>query len=163
MLCDVCKKNLSSIQISRIDDGVEVQINLCESCAAEKGLRRDKQEGFSINGFLGEALKSDKIQVEAVKCVQCGTTLTQIRHHNKLGCDKCFWIFRKELKYLLQNATGSRRHKGRLPANLKQVKAILMDRAGLQKRLDRALAEENYEKAARLRDKIDRLTDGETT
>ena len=49
------------------------------------------------------------------------------------------------------------RHIGKMPAALQQTRVEAQKLKLLQKKLDKAVAEENYEEAAQLRDEIKRL------
>ena len=38
MLCDVCQKNEATVYLTQIVEGKMQKVNLCESCAKDKGL-----------------------------------------------------------------------------------------------------------------------------
>ena len=58
---------------------------------------------------------------------------------------------------MLKTMHRGTRHTGKLPAALQQTRAEAQKLKQLQKRLEKAIAEENFEEAAQLRDEIKRL------
>ncbi len=101
------------------------------------------------SGPLREPSPADK-QV----CPICQITFLEFRNSGRLGCPYDYEVFRDELMPLLENIHGETRHSGkvpkRAPRNTQQQTTLIQ----LRNELKRAVAAENYEAAANLRDKI---------
>jgi protein arginine kinase activator len=88
-------------------------------------------------------------------CPVCKTTFAEFRTSGRLGCANDYRAFEAELKPLLENIHGSTKHVGRTPQHMgegpnQQVLA-------LRKELQKAVGDENYERAAQIRDEIERM------
>ena len=118
-----------------------------------------------------------------VICPSCGTTYDEFVKYGTLGCPQCYHSFGFLLERYLEKMQGASRHTGIRPhqeerepsqMDLQQTAdsedrleyddgriCVIVDReAGrreLQAALDRALAREDYEEAARLRDLVSSL------
>lgn len=104
----------------------------------------EKQPGAKI-----ESSAADK-QV----CPVCQLTFLEFRNSGRLGCPYDYEIFRDELMPLLESIHGETRHSGkvpkRAPRNTQQQTTLIQ----LRNELKRSIAAEDYETAARIRDKI---------
>jgi protein arginine kinase activator len=100
-------------------------------------------------GSLREPSAADK-QV----CPVCQITFLEFRNSGRLGCPYDYEVFRDELMPLLESIHGETRHSGkvpkRAPRNTQQQTTLIQ----LRNELKRAVAAEDYETAAGLRDKI---------
>ncbi len=87
-------------------------------------------------------------------CPVCQITFLEFRNSGRLGCPYDYEVFRDELMPLLENIHGETRHSGkvprRAPRNTQQQTTLIQ----LRNELKRAVAAEDYEAAARLRDQI---------
>src|SRR6202012_5500002 len=87
-------------------------------------------------------------------CPVCQITFLEFRNSGRLGCPSDYEGFREELRPLLENTRGETRLPGkvprRAPRNPQQQTTLIQ----LRNELKRAVAAEDYEAAARLRDKI---------
>ena len=126
------------------------------ACAQQKGLapgKNDQGLASLLSGLLEASFQGRETQEKAA-CEQCGTKFSELRKGGKFGCEECFSAFRRDLRVLLQNTTGHKKHRGKYPARLKNVKSYLVDRAALKAQLKEAVKREDYEKAAQLRDRL---------
>jgi protein arginine kinase activator len=95
-------------------------------------------------------------------CEHCGITWAEFRQHGLFGCEHDYDLFEKDLTPLLQRAHESAtHHTGKVPTRAgaaagpglpKKRKSI--DLSKLKKELQRAVENEDYERAAQLRDAI---------
>ena len=115
----------------------------------------------------------------AGKCHCCGLTFAEFKQHAVLGCAECYKCFEHLLSPLLERAhEGGVSHMGKQPKRLSKglsprptapmtVALTQEDRArrlqSLGAQLSRAVSEEQYELAAKMRDEIRRLSVGEGT
>ena len=157
MLCDVCQKDNATVYLTQIVDGKMQKVNLCESCANDKGV--DDPTGFALADLLlglGSQEQVKKAAGEAT-CEMCGFTQTDFKKTGRLGCSACYSIFGEGLDSLLKAMHKGTRHIGKVPAAFAQTKALRDRLDELNEELDDAVTTENYEDAARLRDEIKNL------
>jgi len=162
--CDKCDRPATHHAIE-IVGGKKVEKNLCDAHAAEEGLAV-KASHTPINELLtnfvklhagpGEESTTGTPPDEA--CDDCGVTFAEFREHSLLGCPTCYAAFESRLTPLLERAhEGGAHHVGKVPrrgGGSEQRQAQLMR---MRRRLDDAVATEDYELAARLRDEIGQM------
>ena len=161
MLCDVCGKNPATVHLTEIIDDQMNELHLCEECAREKSAAMEQQFGLSdlLAGMADVSKPTAKeLETPAVKCPTCGLTYADFKKIGRLGCGECYNVFRKYLAPLLKRIHGSTQHSGKSPLNI-TVKGTKKrtDIQGLRLRLQKAIEEEAFEEAARLRDQIKEL------
>jgi protein arginine kinase activator len=161
MLCDICKQNEAKVHLTQIIEGETKKIDLCEACSKSKGV--DDPTGFSLADLLlglGAAQEMEKANPPAggsAKCPVCGFAQTDFKKTGRLGCPECYQTFAEGLEGLLKSMHKGTDHVGKIPQAF-QVSQDLEDKIRrLQKRLDKAIAEEDFERAAVLRDEIKSL------
>jgi len=157
MLCDVCSKNEATVHLTEIVNDKMTKLHLCESCAKEKGEEMEEHFGMSdlLAGLadLGASLEPG-IGNDA-KCLSCGFTYIDFKKAGRLGCGDCYEAFRKQLDPLLKRIHGSNRHIGKVPlmaGNTVKDNKVMQDIKALKVRLEKAIAAEEFEEAAKLRD-----------
>ena len=99
----------------------------------------------------------------AVECPVCGITFAKFRETGRLGCPNDYEVFRAELKPLLENIHGNLRHVGKVPKRLPVDTRRQTELIKLRQEIQQAVAIEDYERAAQLRDQIDSLEKGRDT
>lgn len=157
MTCDVCKTNEASVFLTQIVDGKMQKVNLCDSCSKAKGV--DDPTGFALADLLlglGAAQEIEK-GGGSQKCPVCGFSQADFKKTGRLGCAHCYETFGEGLGSLLKAMHKGTTHVGKMPARLAAHLQLDAQRKTLQKELEKAVAEENYESAARLRDQIRQL------
>jgi protein arginine kinase activator len=155
--CQSCGQNPATIhftEIVRVEDRDESRtLHVCEACANAQGLTT----GTTIPPLLEELVKGPRApSAPSVKCPECGITFEEFKSKGRFGCPKDYEVFREPLAPLLAKIhDGARRHKGRLPRGRASMEGGSGDRLlRLRRQLRMAVAGENYEEAARLRDEI---------
>jgi len=157
MLCDICKQNEAKVHLTQIIEGKTKKIDLCEECSKAKGV--DDPTGFSLADLLlglGAAQEMEQANTSAgtLKCPACGFTQAEFKKTGRLGCADCYRTFAEGLEGLLKSMHKGTRHIGKVPQSLQVSRDIEEKIRQLQKRLDRAIHEEDFENAAVLRDEI---------
>ena len=161
MICDACGKKEATVHLTEIVNDQVSKLNLCEECAREKGAEMEEHFGLSelLAGLtdMGTAVEPDT--AIAIKCPNCGMTYQNFRKLGRLGCSVCYDAFKKELAPLLKRIHSSDRHVGKVP--LKGGKTVKDTRTlqDLKIQLEKAIQTEEFEEAAKLRDKIRDLED----
>ncbi len=154
MLCDICKSNEASVFLTQIIDGKSQNVNLCDSCSKEYNVT--DPTGFALADLLLGLGAGQEIQKGAAGsvCPICGFTQADFKKTGRLGCSACYDVFPEQLTSLLKAVHKGTHHTGKIPA--RQHQSLLhRDRLkSLQDDLDHAIHDEDYEKAATLRDQI---------
>ncbi len=161
MKCDLCGTNKATVHVQQIKGDEGVELHLCETCAAAKGITTGEDRvDFSISSLL-TGLVDVKALAETSStrksCPRCGLTLSKFKKIGKLGCNECYSVFAAEVRKVVGKMFGRTRHTGKYPKRLMAYKAFLIDLEKLKKMLERAVKAEQYEEAARLRDQIKEL------
>ncbi len=157
MLCDHCGENEAVIHLTQIVDNEMGSFHLCEACAAEKGLEPEPgSENFPLTDFLAQMSQEPRAQQSLeTACEYCGLTLKDFKKTGRLGCSHCYVTFDTHLRGLLRRLHGGTQHVGKVylppdPSEAERGERI----SRLKRKLDRAVANEDFERAAQLRDQI---------
>lgn len=154
MLCDVCKTNQATVFLTQIVDGKMQKVNLCKPCSKEKGVDDPLNFGLADQFLgLGNALEIEQ-GGSAQKCPACGFSQADFKKTGRLGCATCYDTFAEGLSSLLKAMHKGTAHIGKIPARLERTLQFNARLKGLQQDLAKAVADENYETAAELRDQI---------
>lgn len=153
MLCQKCKINNANVKIIRNINGDVKEMYLCSSCADSEGLslKKQLQSDFFSDPFFNFLAPETTTELT---CPRCGTKYYQFKEGGKFGCEDCFETFSKMLAPMFKNIHGATEHTGKFPKHsggkfLKEKKI-----ENLRVKLDKAIKEENFELAAKLRDEI---------
>ena len=184
MLCDICKKNPATIHIQEIAGNEKKTLHLCQSCAQKKA-----QEDSSFQALnLAEVIYNitNQLQTEnpqpkpepehsGIFCASCGWDYASFRKTGRLGCPDCYQAFYDTLKSVIGAMHRGTTQTGKIPAAFSgplpekiaaNVAVLRKELEKLQKSLTIAVSNEEFERAAILRDKIselkEQLAGGET-
>ncbi|MGV3771732.1 MAG: UvrB/UvrC motif-containing protein [Verrucomicrobiales bacterium] len=156
MLCDVCKQNEATVHLTQMLEGKTKKVDLCDACSKAKGI--DDPTGFSLADLLlGLGAAQEMEQAAAggeIKCPNCGFTQADFKKAGRLGCAECYHVFSEGLEGLLKTMHKGTRHVGKVPHIYKKSQDLTERMKTLQKKLDKAIAEEDFESAATLRDQL---------
>jgi len=101
--------------------------------------------------FYNKKLNSAAFQDQV--CQGCGLRFVDFEHAGLLGCPQCYTSFMENLMLMLQRIHGSHKHIGSRPVNMRK-RYHSQNIGKLKLELTAAIATEQYEKAAELRDII---------
>ena len=167
MICDECKQNEASYTIS-VMVGEEIsQRHLCADCMAKMNM---SIASGNIRGLLSTiltALNGGEPPVDApreeIVCPRCRATWSRFCQTGRLGCPGCYEAFRAQLQPMLQQVHGRVQHAGRRPLNTEKAQRVRTLQEELAYQIEQAVALEDFETAATLRDRIRALSGGEGT
>lgn len=156
MLCDICGVNEASVHLTEIIDEQTTELHLCEQCAKEKGASMEHHFGLAdlLAGLAAFGTELEGPPVVKTRCANCGMGYDDFMKMGRLGCYECYGAFRKNLEPLLKKIHGSVQHIGKSPIKLEKPFKDKTELALLKERLQKAIQLENFEEAAKLRDKI---------
>lgn len=179
MLCDICHKNEAVFHFREIVGSEKKELNLCSDCVSEHHLQLEgdsPQELSEILTKLGKLIDAPGLSAavaalgaqesapapadapEVPVCPGCGWTPRRFRETGRFGCEQCYEVFAEELEELLPRLHRGAGHVGKHPGTLAPEAVARLERAELRRRLDEAVRDEDYECAARLRDRLRELS-----
>lgn len=132
------------------------KVDLCEECAKHKGV--NDPAGFSLADLLlglGASPETEQsVGGAELKCPHCGFTQADFKKAGRLGCSQCYATFSEGLEGLLKSMHKGTKHVGKVPQAFQQSRDLAEKLKALQKKLDKAVADEDFEQAAVMRDEI---------
>ncbi len=165
MLCQNCGKAQATTHIKRVVNGDTTEHHLCSQCAGELGYT-DMFSGFaplSLSDFFGDLLgdiNRKAIGAKVVRCPKCGNSFNDIVRDSRLGCAECYRVFYDKLQPSLERIHGRAVHNGKkievsrteskVPTKEEQLEQ-------LKAKMQKAIEEQEFEQAAKLRDEIREL------
>lgn len=171
MLCEVCNANVATVHLTEIVNKSKKELHLCDACARDKGY--SVKSHFSVSNLVaglsipsekkGKAAAAEKPKKGAARekaepagpvCPVCGLSYAEFRAKGRVGCAKDYEVFRDELIPLLERIHGQTQHAGKTPRHADEAQRKKRKVVALRQELNRAIQEEEYERAARLRDEL---------
>lgn len=157
--CERCGKHPATVHWTEMVNDTVTKLHLCEACAAAKGLDVNNPAAFSkLLLGLGSA-PSGAARERDDACPVCHLRASDFKKTSRLGCAACYTRFDAELAPLLATMHKGTRHAGKVPSKVRVPPAPPPSLAALRQALEAAVAAEQYEEAARLRDQIRRVTE----
>jgi protein arginine kinase activator len=153
MKCEICHKNDAAIHFKQVMDGETHEMFICRECAKQNGL--DPQSPMDLTDFLfGVGVQASPVQEESnAICPTCHMRPAEFRKNTRLGCPDCYDTFHDEVADMLRGMHRGERHQGKIPSAARLNEEI----AGLRRALHAAVAVQDFEEAAKLRDRIREL------
>jgi len=154
MKCDLCDKE-AVVHMTQMVNGETKEFHLCEGHATAQGV--DMNNPISITDILmglGSQEKQSIVGGLTRSCPRCGMARDEFRKSGRLGCPECYKTFMAELSAAVKAMHHSTQHTGKIPAREGSQTRMKSKIARLQKDLAAAVAREEFEKAAEIRDQI---------
>jgi protein arginine kinase activator len=157
--CQVCGEADATIHFKELKNEEMYELHLCPGCAEEKGfhslVEEDKASLSNQLIWMAENLYPEgSAKIGTVQCDRCGLRYSEFTRSGRLGCMYCYTSFDVQMRRLLRRIHGSTRHAGKTPGRPKAVSNRRAALHRLQEQLQRAIASEDYEQAAKIRDEI---------
>ncbi len=153
--CDLCDKPAVVHEVI-VKQGVKEEVHLCEQHAQEAGVPMPSHQ--PLNQVLTQFVAAQAGHVAGTarkKCGTCGMTFARFRQSGTLGCPKCYEAFEAQLIPLIERAqSGATHHRGKTPRRAGASVDRQLFAQQLVKELGQAVASEQYERAAQLRDRL---------
>jgi protein arginine kinase activator len=185
MDCQNCGQREALIHLTEIKEGQVVNRWLCAQCAKEKQANRRPHDDGDGDFFgptipspapgntpadeapdpLGEFLRQEASQHQNLDpqgvdtCPACGFKLAVFFEGGRLGCPGCYRAFASNLRPILSRLHGQTIHLGKVPRTNPQGPNTAAELTRARIALTKAVAAEEYEEAARLRDHLKILQD----
>jgi len=166
MLCQDCKQRVSTVVYTEVREGTKKVLHLCQACVEKRGIHTPVLK----NPLQVELLFKDMLQemgeegafdgdhpLDAETCADCGWSFARFRETGLLGCPRCYTTFGEPLRDLLRRVHGSDEHLGKVYEKGEKLAAIEDNEEFLHEALEEAVEREEFEQAAAIRDRIQRL------
>lgn len=166
MMCEDCGVRPAKFHLMTIINGDRVERNLCPACMAKHQKQIPGIDFSNLAGILNSILENKRDEEQEnrdseyvdLACDQCGMTYLEFQKCGMLGCAHCYQAFKTPMTALLQRVHGNTQHAGRVPGGVHSGTSIRMNIDRLKQKLQKAVADEEYEQAAKLRDAIRALS-----
>jgi protein arginine kinase activator len=160
MICQRCEEE-ASVHLTETIEGRRHELHLCASCARKAGLELPESPpelalDAVVQGLIVANVGELVGELANLTCPDCGLRFMEFRARGRLGCPNDYGVFARGLLPLVQRAHGATRHVGKVARRPR----VSSPRLRLRTQLRQAIAREDYEQAARLRDQL-RLKDGD--
>ncbi len=164
MLCENCQKNKAVVHLTDIVNNTKKEYRLCKECAGIHGVsiqaQLKKHKQFTLPDFYSDPdtlTGADGGDTADKVCTQCGMSYSLFRKEGKFGCSHDYQCFRSDLDELLEKIHASSQHLGRSPGRFREQVSRQAQLTQLREDLSKAVSDEQYEKAAAIRDQMQNL------
>ncbi|WP_108672046.1 UvrB/UvrC motif-containing protein [Peribacillus acanthi] len=165
MICQECKDRPATLHFTKIVNGEKTEVHLCEQCAQGKGdtFFFNGGSSFSIHDLLAGILNVEPAFQKSstfpssneVTCEGCHMSYAQFTKIGRFGCSYCYKSFEKQLDPILKRLHGGNVvHAGKIPKRTGDDISLRKKLATWKKQLKDLIHQEEFEKAAELRDEI---------
>lgn len=159
MLCEECGEREATYTVSVVMENETSTRHLCSECMSKMnaGIAAGNIKSLLssiLTAITGSTQEKTEEPVPAVTCHRCGTTLAQFTRSGRLGCPACYEAFHEQLQPMLLQIHGRVQHAGRRPLPTEQEQQIRSRREQLTRLMAQAVAAEDFETAATLRDQL---------
>ncbi len=162
MLCEKCNNSEAFIHFTESSDNIRSEFQFCMKCA--KNIKINPQQQ---NNLFSETNDDSLIGLDGIICLNCGLTTRELIYDGRPGCPSCYKYFNSVFNTIPEN-NNIKKYSGKKPINYIEVFDSQGDipkinnscielsdsKTKLEEELKRAVIEERYEDAAKLRDKI---------
>ncbi len=160
--CQKCAKP-ATYHITDIERGKPREYHFCDEHARQHLAPPDEPASLSVGELAAGLVKGssstarEPSPADKQACPLCQITFLEFRNSGRLGCPHDYEVFRDELMPLLENIHDETRHCGKVPRRAPRNSQRQTELIDLRNKLKRAVAAEDYEAAAQLRDQIKTL------
>ncbi|MFH1008687.1 MAG: UvrB/UvrC motif-containing protein [Candidatus Latescibacterota bacterium] len=158
MTCEMCGKKPAVVLFTQIVKNEKTALHLCETCAEKRGLTISLETiQSSVNSLIAGALaasQNEEGEEPAGTCPSCGWSYAEFKAKGRLGCEACYRAFAEPLEQILKNVHGNTSHTGKVPAAQLFAAKRRQKIGTMRVALKQAIQQEEFEEAARLRDRI---------
>ncbi len=163
MKCQECEKP-ATFHITELTGGKPQELHLCEDHAREylTSSGGEPPGVGSVATVLAQQMAvgqtaAELAELDQQSCPVCGITFYEFRSQGRLGCPHDYASFQAQLDPLILNIHGETQHGGKSPKRCPEGAAQRTQLIRLRREMKEAIEEEDYERASKLRDQIQRI------
>lgn len=172
MICDFCKNNIATVHLIRVQNDNVEKVNICLECAKDFSFFSEDDFYKDLNKILYRIFQSDGGRVDDYKskktlknlkikknrsCSFCSMDLKKIKKLGRMGCPHCYNEFKSVLLPIIKTIHEDMEYRGKIPENTSRQVKLEKSISDLKNRIKNEIFIENFEEAARIRDKIKQL------
>ncbi len=168
MLCEKCGLKEATIILVEVIDGRREEHRLCEICAEEAAmaipqhLPPDTSTGAPDTLIVpgeeeGGVRPQTKRIIRELVCPSCGLSYETFLKTMRFGCADCYKAFRENLEVLFKDLHGTATYRGRRYRRNRKAYRLIKEKVKLESQLEMLIAQEQFEKAAEVRDRIQEI------
>ena len=158
MLCNECGKNPATIHIVTVFGDKQKGEDLCQECWQKRNAKILGGLNLNVGELLSQLLTGSAPEPREEKpdlvCPSCGMTYKEFSKTGHLGCAKCYEAFGTQLKSTLKSVHGHTHHVGKVPEYLETELRAQRELQEARRQMEECIKNEEFERAAFLRDKI---------
>ncbi len=160
MICQKCGKHPATVHLKQIINGVVGEEYLCSLCANNESSFYSTDNELSTESLLNALFVGGRPTASSSKtCPLCGINAREIQRNRRAGCAKCYEVFRNELINAAFRVHGAAKHVGKAPQKSQEETERLTKIEELKNRQLKAIEDQDFELAAKLRDEIKALNE----
>jgi len=149
------------MKVSQLDkEGKVTEITICPECARQRGFTEVEKLKANVAEIITELKNRIDEGDSKLICPNCGLSYAEFKRQARLGCAECYTSFHDQLVPLIRRIHDAVQHVGRTASGGRKQAQMKMNVQKLREALSGAIQDEDYEKAAALRDQL-RKTEGE--
>ncbi len=173
MVCQDCNKREVQVKFTQIVNNQKTTLAFCNECAAARGFHSPLENApFQLSEILSglaaaHPTMDDTMVRESLVCPGCGLTFEDFASQGRFACGECYRAFRPRLEAIMRKIHGSSLHRGQAPDQepLSQNEAPVIpvrEEERLAAELHKAVENEEFERAAEIRDKLKMIRGAQT-
>ena len=153
MLCSKCGKREATTHYKSVINGKVTEEHLCPKCAENLEF-----SSFYFPNVFSSLLGENANIYKTTRCSCCGSSFNDIKRSGKAGCSNCYETFKDEITPTLNLIHGTTKHKQNENITVTKSDETAEDILTAKKQeLKKAVEEERFEDAAKLRDEIKKI------
>jgi len=161
-LCDLCGKREAALTVRQLDkEGKATELAICAECARKRGFTSVEDLKQNAHEILAELKAKIGEKDKEVVCPSCKMSFADFKKLGRLGCAECYRTFAEQLRPLIRRLHSSVQHVGKSPQQGRKRAQERLEVERLRAELEQAIRDEDYERAASLRDRLKRAGAGE--
>ncbi len=159
MICQKCKQQQATTHVKQTVNGKTTEMMLCSSCASALGMNVLSTSSFDVGNLFGSLFAEPFLRESSQQscCPGCGKTLKEIVQSGLVGCPNCYTTFYERLLPSIQRIHGKTTHVGKVAAAGSVACRKDHELETLRTALEEAVAKQEFERCAQIRDQIKEL------
>ncbi len=163
MMCEVCGLREADHLLVEVVGGEKREKRVCQTCAFRLAVAVPEEKPLEMVSYPsspeGEVREPRPPERMDLVCPRCGRSYLDVKKTFLFGCAECYFAFVENVPRLIEKFHGAShlRYQGTPYTHDPQRRALMEERTRLLTELEQAVAEEQFEKAAILRDRIRRI------
>ncbi|MBU5467976.1 UvrB/UvrC motif-containing protein [Virgibacillus sp. MSJ-26] len=165
MECQECHKRPATLHFTQVINGNKTEVHVCEVCAKEKGYMSFPDEAYTLHNLITGLFDFDSSinpqkkahlkQSKELQCPKCEMTFSDFKRLGKFGCAECYNTFSSKLDPVFRRVhSGNTLHHGKIPKRKGGHLHLKKELDSLRIELQSLIKNEEFEKAATIRDQI---------